>query len=402
MREVWLLDLSRVRAEAEELREDLLRWRQHLHRHPELSFHETRTSAYIIEELLAIPGIAVTQPTPTSVLGRLRGGRDGRNVALRADIDALPIVEETGLPFASEHPGAMHACGHDGHSAMLLAAATLLARRRADLAGEVVFVFQHAEELAPGGAQEIIDTGVLAGVDFVLGQHLWLPLEAGRLGLAAGPLTAAVDSFEAAVVGRGGHAAQPHLTVDAVVLAAQVVLAWQTIVSRERDPLLPLVLSVTRIEGGQADNVLPGEVRLVGTVRSTDPDLRERVLRRMEEILAALTAAAGGSHRLQVTRGYAPVVNDAALARRLGPILKGVLGEDALVPATPSMVGEDFSAYAKVAPACFWFLGARSEQKGITYPHHHSRFTVDEDVLPLGAAALVGAALGLLHDTMEE
>ncbi len=396
------MNLGTMRADAEELREELLRWRRDLHRNPELSFQEFETAAYIARELSAIPGISVSQPTATSVLGTLRGPRPGRKVGLRADIDALPIAEETGLPFASTKPGTMHACGHDGHTAMLLAAATLLSRRRADLAGEVLFIFQHAEELAPGGAQEIVATGALHGADFIVGQHLWLPLDGGKLGLSAGPLTAAVDSFEATVVGRGGHAAQPHLTVDAVVLAAQVVLAWQTIVARERDPLLPLVLSVTRIEGGRAHNVLPDEVRLVGTVRSTDPDLRELVRRRMEEILAALTGAAGGSYRMHVTRGYAPVVNDQALTQRLGPILREVLGQDVVVPATPSMVGEDFSAYAQVAPSCFWLLGARSEEKGITFPHHHARFTVDEDVLPLGAAALAGAAIGLLSDTTEE
>ncbi len=396
------MDLARVRADAEGLREELLRWRRHLHRHPELSFHEERTAAYIAGELSGIQGIAVSHPTATSVVGRLEGALPGGTVALRADIDALPIVEETDLPFASAHPGAMHACGHDGHAAMLLAAATLLARRRSELRGQVVFIFQHAEELAPGGAQELVDKGVLAGVDVVLGQHLWLPLDAGYLGLAPGPVTAAVDTFEATVVGRGGHAAQPHLTVDAVVLASQVVLAWQTIVSRAADPLQPLVLSVTRIEGGQADNVLPDEVRLVGTVRSYDPALRELVLRRMEEILRGLADAAGGSYRLRLTRGYAPVVNDGDLAERLRPILAEVLGDGPLVPATPSMVGEDFSAYGQAAPSCFWFLGARSEAKGITFPHHHARFTIDEDILPLGAAALAGAALGLLRETTLE
>jgi len=396
------LDLAWVRADAEGLREELLRWRRHLHRYPELSFHEERTAAYIAGELAGIAGIAVSHPTATSVVGRLEGALPGRTVALRADIDALPIVEQTDLPFASAHPGAMHACGHDGHAAMLLAAATLLARRRSELCGQVVFIFQHAEELAPGGAQELVDKGVLAGVDVVLGQHLWLPLDAGRLVLAPGPVTAAVDTFEATVVGRGGHAAQPHLTVDAVVLASQVVLAWQTIVSRAGDPLQPLVVSVTRIEGGQADNVLPDEVRLVGTVRSYDPALRELVFRRMEEILRGLADAAGGSYRLRLTRGYAPVVNDGDLAERLRPILAEVLGDGALVPATPSMVGEDFSAYGQAAPSCFWFLGARSEAKGITFPHHHARFTIDEDVLPLGAAALAGAALGLLRDTALE
>lgn len=396
------MDLAWVRADAEGLREELLRWRRHLHRYPELSFHEERTAAYIAGELAGIAGIAVSHPTATSVVGRLEGALPGRTVALRADIDALPIVEQTDLPFASAHPGAMHACGHDGHAAMLLAAATLLARRRSELCGQVVFIFQHAEELAPGGAQELVDKGVLAGVDVVLGQHLWLPLDAGRLVLAPGPVTAAVDTFEATVVGRGGHAAQPHLTVDAVVLASQVVLAWQTIVSRAGDPLQPLVVSVTRIEGGQADNVLPDEVRLVGTVRSYDPALRELVFRRMEEILRGLADAAGGSYRLRLTRGYAPVVNDGDLAERLRPILAEVLGDGALVPATPSMVGEDFSAYGQAAPSCFWFLGARSEAKGITFPHHHARFTIDEDVLPLGAAALAGAALGLLRDTALE
>ncbi len=393
------MDLGLLRDEAEGLSEDLLRWRRHLHRHPELSFQERQTAAYIAEELSAIAGVAVTRPTATSVVGRLEGALHGRTVALRADIDALPIVEETGLPFASEHPGAMHACGHDGHAAMLLGAAQLLSRRRAGLEGQVLFVFQHAEELAPGGAQELVDLGVLRGVDAVLGQHLWLPLQSGRLGLGAGPVTAAVDTFEATLVGRGGHAAQPHLTVDAVVLAAQVVLAWQTVASRASDPLQPLVLSVTRIEGGQADNVLPDEVRVAGTLRSYDPPTRELALRRMEEILSGLAAAAGGSYSLRLTQGYAPVVNDPGLTERLRPILAEVLGEEAVVPATPSMVGEDFSAYRAAAPACFWFLGARDEGKGITFPHHHARFTIDEDVLPRGAAALAGAALGLMRNT---
>lgn len=395
------MELCEVRAAAQELEPNLLAWRRHLHRRPELSFQEHETAAYIAAELAAMPGLTVTRPTATSVVGTIEGHGPGPTVALRADIDGLPVREETGLPFASERDGVMHACGHDGHTAMLLGAAALLAAERGRFPGAVRLIFQHAEESLPGGAQELVARGVMDGVDAVLGQHLWLPLDAGRLGLAPGPITAAVDTFEAVVVGRGGHAAQPHLTVDAVVLAAQVVLGWQTIVSRERDPLLPLVLSVTRIEGGRADNVLPDEVRLIGTVRSTDPALRQRVAERMEEILAALTAAAGGSYRLEITRGYAPVVNDAALSARLLPILAEVLGPGIVEPATPSMVGEDFSAYGAVAPSCFWFLGARSPSKGITYPHHHARFTVDEDVLPLGVAALVGAALGLLHAPRE-
>ncbi len=389
------LDGGRVRMLASEVREDVVAWRRYLHAHPETSFNEHETAAYVYRQLSSF-GLSPYHPTPTSVVASIRGAQPGRCLAIRADMDALPITEETGLPFASQNPGAMHACGHDGHTAMLLGAAKVLTAMRDDLQGEIRLLFQHAEELFPGGAQQMVDAGVLDGVDMVIGTHLWLPLDAGRIGVSAGPLTAAPDTFAIEISGRGGHAAQPHLTVDPVPVAAQVILALQQLVSRETDPLHPAVLSVTQVHGGTADNVIPEKVTLGGTVRTFDEEARKLFERRIGEVADAICSAFGATSSHSYQRGYRPIRNDPAVSAALAAALRQVVGEDAVEEAVPSMVGEDFSAYQERVPGCFFFLGARNAAKGIIYPHHHARFTIDEDVLETGVAAFVGAALHML------
>ncbi len=389
------VESERIRALARGVRDDVVAYRRYLHAHPETSFHERETARFVFGELASF-GLEPEHPTPTSVVARVKGASPGRCLAIRADMDALPITEETGLPFASQNPGAMHACGHDGHTAMLLGAAKVLSAMRADLPGEVRLLFQHAEELYPGGAQELCDAGVLDGVDMVIGTHLWLPLSSGRIGISAGPLTAAPDSFSIEIAGRGGHAAQPHLTLDPVPLAAQLILALQQLVSREVDPLRPAVLSVTQVHAGTADNVIPDRVALGGTVRTFDEDVRQLLERRIPEVAQGLCAAFGATCTCRYQRGYRPIRNDAAVTDGLARTLRAVLGEEVVEPAVPSMVGEDFSAYQERVPGCFFWLGSRNEAKGIVYPHHHARFTIDEDVLETGVAAFVAAALHLL------
>jgi len=376
--------------------EQAVTWRRHLHQHPELSFHEEETSQFIYDTLISLPGLIVTRPTRTSVMARLIGDQPGRVLALRADMDALPIHEENDFAFRSSRDGVMHACGHDGHTAMLLAAAQVLCEHRDKLSGEVRFLFQHAEELFPGGAQEMVDAGVMDGVELVLGTHLWASLPVGSIQVGAGPLMAAPDTFRIRILGKGGHAAHPDQTIDSIAIGAQVVTNLQHIVSRNTDPLEPLVVSVTRFIGGTADNVIPGTTELTGTVRTFDARLRDRVPELMERVVKGITEAHGASFEMTYQRGYRPVINDAQAADLLRGVLVETFGEEAVLSAVPSMGGEDVSAFLQQAPGCFFFLGAGNRSKGIDAPHHHPRFTVDESALPMGVRAFVAATLHVL------
>lgn len=390
------IETERLESLLASVREDVVRWRRHLHAHPELSFEEHETAQFVYNTLQSFGHLELSRPMPTSVVARLVTGRPGPTIAVRADMDALPIEEENDFEFKSTRSGVMHACGHDGHTAMLLAAAKVLVALRDHLVGEVRFLFQHAEELFPGGAQELVNAGVLDGVDAAIGQHLWAPMETGRIGIRSGALMAAPDTFRICILGKGGHAAQPHLTVDSIVIAAQVVTNLQHIVSRYNDPLRPLVLSVTKISGGTADNVIPGSVELIGTVRSFDETLRAQVPQWMERIVKGITEAHGASYTFEYQRGYRAVLNDAEVTARVRAALVEAFGEDVIVETEPTMGGEDFSAYQAAVPGTFYFVGAGNAAKGIVYPHHHPRFTVDEDALPIGLRALVFATLRLL------
>ncbi|HET9683157.1 MAG TPA: amidohydrolase [Gemmatimonadaceae bacterium] len=375
------------------VRDTVVAWRRKLHQEPELSFHETRTAAFIAETLAGFGGLEISRPTATSVVARLVGTSGGPVLAMRADIDALPIHEANEHGFVSTSPGVMHACGHDGHTAMLLGAARVLASRRGgELRGEVRFIFQHAEELPPGGAAELVAAGVMKDVDLVIGAHLWLPLPFGQVGVKAGALMASPDTFRIVIEGAGGHAAMPQLTVDSVAIAAQVVTNLQHVVSRAVDPLASAVVSVTRIAGGTAANVIPGSVELEGTVRTFDPALRERIPQLMERIIAGVTSAHGARYRWTYERGYHPVLNDEQATDLLRRSVVRALGAAALTEAVPTMGGEDFSAYQQRAPGAFFFIGARNEERGIVHPHHHERFDLDERALDYGTRIFVAAA----------
>ncbi|MGI9050009.1 MAG: M20 family metallopeptidase [Rubrobacteraceae bacterium] len=380
----------------EEVREEVVGWRRRLHRNPELSFREEETSRFVYETLESFGNLELSRPTPTSVVARLVGREPGRTLAVRADIDALPITEENDFEFVSRNPGVMHACGHDGHTAMLLGAAKVLSGMADRLQGEVHFLFQHAEELYPGGAEEMVGAGVMDGVDAVIGIHLWSGLPVGKIGVVYGPMMASPDTFKVRIKGSGGHAANPHQTVDAIAVGSQVVTNLQHIVSRNVDPIDNIVLSVTKFIGGNTHNVIPGVVEMEGTVRSFDASLREKVPELMERILKGITSAHGADYEFEYQRGYRPVINDEEITRAIEETVREMLGEEALEMMRPTMGGEDFSALQQKAPGCFFLVGARNEDQGITHPHHHSRFTIDEDALPNGVKMFTGAALRLL------
>jgi amidohydrolase len=376
--------------------DEVVGWRRHLHRNPELSFQEKETSRFVYETLESFGGLEFSKPTPTSVVARLVGQRPGRVVALRADMDALPIEEENDFEFASRNPGVMHACGHDGHTAMLLGTAKVLVGMRERIRGEIRFLFQHAEEQPPGGAGQMIAAGVMEGVDAVIGIHLSSYLPVGKIGLGYGPMGAAADTFELSIRGKGGHAARPNRVVDTVAIAAQVVTNLQHVVSRNADPLDNVVVSVTRIAGGTTHNVIPETVEMEGTVRALQEEAREKVAGTMERVIEGITEAHGASYSFKYRRGYGPVINDEGVTRVVEATARKVFGEASVEHMPPAMGSEDFSAFQRVTPGSFFSVGAWNEEKGIIYPHHHPRFTIDEDALPIGVKMFVCAAFELL------
>jgi amidohydrolase len=381
---------------AEETKEQVIAWRRHLHQNPELSFHEEKTSQFIYDTLQSFGNLEISRPTKTSVVARLIGPEPGKTLAIRADMDALPIQEENTFEFASQNPGVMHACGHDGHTAMLLGTAKILSGLKEHIKGEVRFFFQHAEELYPGGAEEMVEAGVMDGVDLVIGTHLWSPIEKGKVGVVYGSMMAAPDTFWITVNGKGGHAALPHQTIDSIAVAAQVVTNLQHIVSRNTDPLDSLVVSVTQFVAGTTHNVIPGSVKLWGTVRSFDPALRESVPARMERIVKGITEAHEATYDFKYEFGYRPVINDNEVTAVIEETVREVFGEEALDMMRPNMGGEDCSAFMEKAPGCYFYVGAGNEEKGITYPHHHERFTIDEDALEIGVKTFLHATFKFL------
>ncbi|MED4572230.1 M20 family metallopeptidase [Brevibacillus agri] len=377
---------------AEAVKEQVIAWRRYLHEHPELSFHEEKTAQFVYETLLSFGNLEVSRPTKNSVMARLIGSQPGKVLAMRADMDALPITEENTFEFVSKNPGVMHACGHDGHTSMLLGTAKILSGMKDQIKGEVRFLFQHAEEVFPGGAEEMVQAGVMDGVDIVIGTHLWATMEYGTVGICPGPMMAAPDTFWITVLGKGGHAALPHETIDSIAIAAQVVTNLQHIVSRNADPLDNLVLSVTQFVGGTTHNVIPGTVEICGTVRSFDQTLRESVPGLMERVIKGITEAHGASYKFKYEFGYRPVINDEEVTRLMEEVVVESLGAEWVEHMRPTMGGEDFSAFQQKAPGCFFYVAAGNKEKGITYPHHHPRFTIDEDALEVGVKMFVNAA----------
>ncbi|MCD6419883.1 MAG: amidohydrolase [Synergistetes bacterium] len=367
---------------ARELQDYIVEMRRDFHMHPELKWEEHRTAG-VVESELKRYGYDVKRVVDTGVVAVLHGKKAGSTVALRADMDALPIKEETGLPYASQVEGKMHACGHDAHTAMLLAAAQILSEIRDELEGSVKLVFQPAEE-GGWGAERMVTAGVVDDVDAIFGMHIWATMPSGVIGIKAGALLASVDSFEVSIRGKGGHGAEPYKAIDPIVVAVDLVNAYQKIVTREVAATEPVVISVTTINGGSAFNIVPEEVRMLGTIRTLDEGIREFVVKRMEDIAKGYATAMRCDATLKlVSKPAPPIVNDAELAVFSREVLSD-MGE--IVEPDVAMIGEDFSFYGKKTRSMFLLLGTRNEEKGIVYPHHHSKFDVDEDVLYKGSA----------------
>ncbi len=365
--------------------------RREIHRHPELGFEEVRTSALVERELDAL-SIEHRRVATTGVVGVIRGALSGRTAALRADMDALPIAEASGEACASEVPGKMHACGHDAHTAMLLGAARVLASRRATLAGNVVLIFQPAEE-GPGGAEPMIAAGVLDDpkVDAIAMLHVDPRLRTGAVGITPGPVNAAADELHLTVRGKGGHGGYPHLATDAIPASAAIVLALQTIASRETDPLAAIVVTLGTIEGGYRNNVIADVVKLTGTIRTYDPAIRAGVEAKVRRIVDGVAAGYGCTAEIAIVYGYPPVVNDAALASAFATHLTAQTGIP-VEPLAPTMGAEDFAYFAERVPGVVGRLGIRNEALGSVHSGHSPQFRLDEDAIPTGITTLVAFA----------
>jgi hippurate hydrolase len=373
--------------------EQIVALRRDIHREPELGFDTERTAKKVLAALDGLPLDIEMGVARNGVVATLRRG-EGPTVALRADMDALPIEEETGLPFSSWIGGRMHACGHDGHTSMLVGAAHALSREdlRDRLNGTVKFVFQPAEE-GGGGGRVMVDEGVADEVSSIFALHLWPGLPFGKVATKAGPIMAAADAFEMEIIGSGGHGAMPHLAADAVVIAAQVVTALQTVVSREVDPVEPAVLTVGEIGAGTAFNIIPEKARIGGTVRTLNPDLRRRIPGRMEAVARGIAKGMRGDANLDYIFSYPVTANDEGAACRALDVAEELFGGHSVLElSNPSMGAEDFAYFLEKVPGAFIWLGVGEDVAGL----HTPQFAFDEEILPRGSALLAALALEAL------
>jgi len=379
---------------------DMTEIRRHLHQHPELSKEESETAEYLCRWLdqFGIPyqkGVA-----GHGVVALIRGADpEGRCVALRADMDALPVTEANDAPYVSLHPGKMHACGHDVHMASLLGAAFILNGMKEHIKGSVRLIFQPSEETYPGGAIGMIGAGVLENPDVwvVLGQHVLPTLEAGKVGFNPGPDMASTDEIYLTVKGKGGHAAAPNQVVDPVVMAAHIIIALQQIVSRQADPLTPSVISFGRITGEGRTNVIPDEVRIEGTIRTYDEEWRKEMHRRIEKIASSIASGMGGSCEVRIAHGYPYLHNDEDLTTEIQSLSEDYLGKDRVVNLERRMTAEDFAYFAQRVPSCFYRLGVRNETRGITSFLHSPTFDADEAALETGSGLMAWLTIRLLQ-----
>ena len=384
------------------LQPKLVEIRRDLHQHPELSNREFRTAGIVAEHLKGLGLSVQTGVAHTGVVGLLEGNRPGPTVAVRADMDALPIQEMNEVPYRSKHDGIKHACGHDVHTAVGLGVAEVLSQMRTTLAGSVKFIFQPAEEGAPageaGGSYLMLDEGVLQNpqVESILGLHVMPTLEAGKLGYHAGPVWASNDAIELVIHGRKTHGAYPHTGVDAILVAAHVLQALQTFVNRSVDVRDPLLISFGVIQGGNQFNVIADEVRLLGMIRCLDPEIRRTAPARIEELVRGITVSFGASHSLKITPGAPVTMNHPEMVKRAVPILEGAVGKENVLLQKPQMGAEDFACYAERVPGFYFMLGVRNESLGITEMLHTPRFDVDETCLSIGVHAMSNLVLECL------
>ncbi|MCU0526391.1 MAG: M20 family metallopeptidase [Elainella sp. Prado103] len=385
------LDNRRIRAEIQALHPELVEWRRQFHQYPELGFQEHLTATFIANCLQSWRIEHQTGIAGTGIVATIGGDQPGPVLAIRADMDALPIQEANAVEYRSRHAGLMHACGHDGHTAIALGTAYYLSRHTDRFAGTVKIIFQPAEE-GPGGAQPMIAAGVLQNpqVDAIVGLHLWNNLPLGTAGVRPGALMAAVETFEVRLQGKGGHGAMPHQTVDSIVIGAQIVNALQTIVGRNVDPLKAAVVTVGEFHAGHACNVIADTAKLRGTVRYFDPSLQGYFAQRLDQLIGGICQSQGATYHLDYQMLYPPVINDPAMANLVRSVAETVIETPAgIVPECQTMGGEDMSYFLQAVPGCYFFLGSANLSKGLNYPHHHPQFDFDETVLSMGVECFV-------------
>lgn len=374
----------------------VIEWRRHIHQNPELSFKETNTADYVEQILKKLGNIEVSRPTPTSVIGILKGGKPGKTVAFRADMDALPVQEETGLSFASTVKGVSHACGHDAHTAMLLGTATTLSKMQKQIPGTVYFIFQHAEESYPGGAQEIIKSGALKGIDAFFGVHVVPNLPAGTIGiLPSGAASTNSDGFNLTIQGKGSHGSMPNLGVDPIVVGAEIVTNLQTIISRNVAPGEMAVITIGRFQSGKANNVIPETADLGATVRTTTDETRKLVAERIKTMVNDICHAYGAKANLDYIFSYPAIQNSKELCELARKAAIQAIGKDNVVDVPRMTASEDFSYYKEVAPTCFIVLGV-----GDGPANHSPKFNLDEKALSNGVKAEVQIVMDYLKSKM--
>lgn len=385
-------------AKALNLKNKLIHWRRDFHQHPELGFEEFRTSDIVARYLEAL-GLDVRRGVgQTGVVGLLQGQEDGPTIALRADMDALPIEDQKQVDYRSKISGIAHACGHDAHTSILMGVAQVLVEHVTKIKGNVKFIFQPAEE-GLGGAEAMIRDNVLLDprVDAIAGLHVHNSIPTGHISAVRGVSCAAADQIWIKIIGKGGHAAYPHQTIDAISVAGEVISALQHITSRQIDPLDSIVITIGKIRGGSASNVIAPEVEMKGTVRTINPKLREEMPQRIKTVIHGVTSGLGASYEFNYQKGYPSIINDNALIDLLLETVDDVMGKNCWELGQPTMGSEDFSYYTQHVPGVFFRLGTGNKQKGSVHSGHHPAFDIDEDSLPIGVALLSAFALNYLH-----
>ncbi|MEM0144704.1 MAG: amidohydrolase [Thermoplasmata archaeon] len=374
----------------------IIELRRLLHQHPEIAHKEFETYKIIQEHLRALD-LEIRAPVAgTGIVAEIKGKEKGKTVAIRADIDALPIREENDVPYKSKNEGYMHACGHDAHMSMVYGAALILNEMRDKINGNVRFIFQPAEEEGTvGGAKPMIDEGALDGVDYILGMHVWPELPEGTVGFRSGPFFAAADTFTLEVIGKGGHGAKPDLAIDPILISSKVIESLQAISSREIDPLEPVVLTIGSIHGGSAHNIIPEKVEMKGTVRTMNPNTRDSMEGKIRRIIKGVTSAFNANYNLNYIYGYPVLVNDDKITNIMKKVVENIVGSEKVVEAKQTMGAEDFAYYLQKVPGTFMLLGVYNEKLGFVNSVHTSKFNLNEKILPLGSAIFVSGILQL-------
>ena len=378
--------------------EAVIALRRYFHTYPELGGEEFNTQKKVMEECTKL-GLTPRRIAGTGVIADLAGAREGKTIAIRADMDALPVKDECEQPYHSQNHGVCHACGHDGHTAMLLGVAKVLTDLKDTLSGRIRFLFQPSEERFPCGAPAMIDGGALEGVDAILGAHLWQPLPVGTIGTRYDNLMAATDQFTVKIQGRGGHGSMPQQTVDALLTGAEVVVGINTIVSRNLDPSEIAVISTGIFKSGDVFNIIPDTAYINGTVRSFNQTVREKIFAKIEQVATGICASNGAECVCEPFYGLPPLINDRATTETVVEVAEEVMGKENVKMIKPVLAGEDFAYYLHEIPGAFMFIGAGNQDKGIIYPQHHPKYDIDENALAYGMEVMARSAVKLLGES---